>query len=168
MNRVLYSKFGYDVMLLERRHGIEIFRLLEPARMNRSKRTVYEYSKDRRELKGEIRFALHEPRYNSVGIFKDDVLVGISFSNINEDDKSPWLGYFYIAPGSRNSKASVVLINYIVNHLYKGVIVQIGNTNDFEYKKLIRSFPGPLDFAVFKKGVAERFAKICGESEKIE
>ena len=160
----LYTKFGYEIVLLERKHGTEIFELLQETRIPRRGRTASQYANDRNVLKGEIKFALMEPRYNSVGIFKDEKLVGISFNSITEDDHAPWLGYFFIEAGSRKTKASIVLINYITNHLYKGVRVQIGNTNTFEYRKLVRELPAPINFSVFNNGVVERFAKLCGEN----
>ena len=161
----LYSKFGFDVRLLEKKDNVEMFKLLEPVKLDRA-RVPEMYAMDRRVLKGEIVFALTEYNYNSVGLFKDDELIGISFSSIIKEEQQPWLGYFYVKPEYRKTKAPVMFINYIINHLYKGFIIQLGSTNTSLYGKLVRALPGLVGYSVFKKGVAERLSKICDRDTK--
>ena len=157
---ILYDRFGYTVKLLTVKNGSDIFRLLSKAKLSRDGRNPEMYSHDRRILKGEIMFSLTEDNYNSVGLFNEDELIGISFSSVIEEENQPWLGYFYIKDTYRNSKASVVLINYLINHLYKGFIIQMGDTDTQRYGKLISHVP-IMEYSVFNNGVAERFAKVC-------
>jgi hypothetical protein len=157
---ILYSRFGFDIALVDEKHGPDIFRMLSPTRLSRKDRTPEKYAEDRRGLKSDINFALTEYNYNSIGIFKDDKLLGISFSSIT-DENSPWLGYFYIEPEVRKTKAMIVLLNYLMNHLYKGFMIEIGATNTEDYKKMIRQLPIVVGYSVFKEGVAERLSAIC-------
>ena len=159
-NKILYSRFGFDIKLLDMSDGTNIFKLLAKAKLDRTDRNPEMYSHDRRILKEEIRFSLEKDNYNSVGIFNCDKLIGISFSSFIYEENEPWLGYFYIEPEYRKTKASVVLINYLVNHLYKGYRMQMGDTDITHYGKLIQHIP-VVEYSVFKKGVAERFARIC-------
>ena len=159
---LLYNKFGFELRILQLDDGKDCFNLLSSSRLDRHREPEM-YAKDRRVLKGEILKALTDKYYNPIGLFKHDNLIGLSFSSVSKDDGAPWLGYFYINKKYRNGKGFIVLINYLINHLYKGAIIQMGPSNDSLYKKLIRPLPKILEFSVFKPEVSDRLKKICRE-----
>jgi len=159
---ILYEKFGFQLRLLNKDDGIDIFRLLSTVKLSRQ-RGIEMNSKDRRVLKKEIMFALTKPNYNPIGLFKNDKLIGISFSSVTEEEKTPWLGYFYIHKDNRKGKGSIVLINYLINHLYKGAIIQMGATDLSLYGKLVKPLPALLEFSIFNSDVGPRLKRICGE-----
>ena len=161
---VLYECFGYTVKLLEKHHGTEIFKLLKEVRLNRNTATPEMFRNDRARLKGEIRTVLSEKRYNPIGLYDKNKLIGISFSSVLDDEKEPWLGWFYINPDYRNTKASVVLINYLINILYYGFTIQIGATGNIEYEKLITTPKNHNGYYVFKNNVGDRLKRICTSS----
>ncbi len=161
---ILYEKFGFKLKLLQKENGKDIFKLLSPGKLDRS-RGIEMYSKDRRVLKKEIMFALTKINYNPIGIFKNDILIGISFSSITEEEKTPWLGWFLIDPNFRKTKASIVLLNYIINHLYKGTIIQMGPTDMSDYGKIVRPLPKLLEFSIFNDDVSDRLLKMCKEDK---
>jgi len=163
---ILYEKFGYEIKLLEKKDGIDIFRLLSPVKLDRKDRIPEMHSHDRKILKDEIVFALEDYNYNSVGLYRNGELIGISFSNMIDDEDQPWLGYFYIQKEHRKGKGSVVLLNYIINHLYKEYTIQIGATDMKLYGKVIRYVP-ILEYYIFKKGVAERLSRICDSGSEV-
>lgn len=159
---MLYSNFGYEVHLLCKSHLEEIYSLLSSHLLDRNRRSPEMYAKDKRVLVGNINFALGQFRYNSVGLFKNGTLVGISFSSVS-DRNTPWLGWFYIDKAKQKSKASVVLINYVVNHLYKDFTIEIGYTDTTQYKNQIKVLPAPIPFGIFKEDFPKRLLRICKE-----
>lgn len=161
---VFYEKYGFQIKLLEREHGTEIFRLLSSTFLDKSRNTEM-YSKDRRVLKKQIIFALNEDYYNSVGIFKNDELVGISFNSFVEPEMVPWLGYFYIKKSNRKRMASAVLMNYLMNHLYKGYRIQIGSGDMSDYKNRVTQLETLIGHSVINDSLGPRLAKICGEEQ---
>ncbi len=166
---ILYEKFGYEIKLLERKHGTEMFEMLSSIRLpKRIGKSADQYASLRRALKNEIRFAIEEKNYNSVGIFENDRLIGISFNSVNTKINQPWLGYFYIEPGKRNGKAGVVLMNYLLNHLYDGYIMRMKTSLDEPYSKHIRMLPDLIGYAVFKEGFKEKLSRICDTGSKEE
>jgi hypothetical protein len=165
IGKKLYSKFGFDVRLLTKDSKGKAFKILAPNMLSKKGRHPSLYAKDRRVLKNEILFALTKDNYNPIGLYKQDKLIGISFSSVQEDDGNPWLGYFFIDTKYKKTKAMIVLLNYLINHLYKGFRIRIGHTDTSEYGKLIKKIPIPLGTSVFADSVAERVSKVCGEYE---
>ena len=169
---VLHTCVGFEVRLLEKQHGIAIFKLLEPDALDRQAVTPEMYYQDRLTLKEEINFALYRKNYNSVGLFKNNVLIGICFSSITDDDqKQPWLGYFYVENSYRKTRASSMLMNYILNILYKGYTVQVGPSGSSKsmYDKLIEFKALEGGYYAFKDEVSKRLAKIyssCNEGKE--
>ena len=159
---LLYEKFGFQIKFLTKEYGAEIFRLLADSKLSKDREPEM-YAKDRRILKNEIRFALTEKNYNPIGLFKNNILIGISFSSIVKDENIPWLGYFFIHKNYRKGKAFIVLANYIINHLYKGLRVQLGPTDMSLYKKVVKRLPKILEFSVFQDDLGPRLKRICKE-----
>jgi hypothetical protein len=158
--KIFYSRFGYYIKVLEKCDGADIFKLMKPAKLDRKDREPEMYSHDRRVLKGEINFALEKDNYNAIGLYKDEKLIGISFSSFDKEEQQPWLGYFYIEKKYRDGKASVVFINYLVNHLYKGYRIQMAESDVSKYGKLIKNVP-LMGYSIFTNEAIARFAKIC-------
>ena len=161
-NKILYTKFNFTIRLLTKDNGTEVFKLMSKYMLPKKGRNPSLYAKDRRVLKGEILFALTKHNYNPIGLYKNNKLIGISFSSVS-DDGNPWLGYFFINPEFKKTKGAPVLLNYLINHLYKGFKIRIGHTDTTEYKKLIKVLPLPLNIAVFKDDIYRRVAKVCKE-----
>lgn len=166
MKNLLYKKFNIELKILEKENGSDIFRLLSPVKLERKDREPEGYANDRQRLKNEIVMFLEKPEFNPIGVYYNNELIGASFSSYIEEEGAPWLGYFYIKPEYRKGKAPVVLIHYLINHLYKGKVIQMRPSNTGEYSKLIRTLPKMLGFSVFKDGIAERLQRICKDGYK--
>ncbi|MCK5848969.1 MAG: hypothetical protein KAH01_07235 [Caldisericia bacterium] len=165
---ILYECFDFTVKLLERKDRVEVFKLLKPIRLNKEGISTSIQSMDRAKLKSTVMSVLTEDRYNAVGLYNDqNELIGISFSSIldEDDENDPWLGWFYIKDKYRNTKASVVFINYIINILYDGFTIQIGSAGVLDYEKLIESEDINDGYEIFKKDVGPRLKKICNKSK---
>jgi len=160
---ILYDKFGYTIQLLERKHGVEIYNMMIDKRVDRIEYSTIENDTRISVLKAEIRQAVDSSNYNSVGVFKDDVLIGISFNNIIDLENQPWLGNFMVKKGFYHTRAPLVLMNYILNHLYDDYVVQLASSLGNVWDKEIRQLPIEVGYSVFKDGVKERIKKLCGE-----
>ncbi len=160
----LYEKFGYYIKLLDDRDAIAMFVLLSGSRLHRESATAEQYSEDRKQLKEEIKFTLHNERYNSIGIYTDEgVLIGVSLSSISEEESLPWMGYFAVDKKYRTSRVSAILLNYVANHLYGDFNIQIGMDKNRMFGKLVRLLPIVLGYAVLLPETKKRIAKICNE-----
>ncbi len=160
---VLYNKFGFELKILEKKDGRDIFRLLSKAKLG--ERTGMMRTKDRDVLKGEIRFALTKENYNPIGVFKDNKLIGVSFSSMVEGENVPWLGYMFIHKDHRNGKAIIVIMNYLINHLYDGMKIQIGPGDKSLYQKVVKPISKVFHFELFKDDFGPRLKKICKEDK---
>ena len=167
--KTLYSKFGYEVKLLESDNdAINVFELLkEPRLIDRRKVMAEVYAEDRFILRQEILHSLRDNNFNSVGLFKDDKLIGISFNNVDTQTKYVSFGYMYIIPKLMATKAQLVLVNYIINHLYRNFTVQIDNRFNLMYHKLLYTFPKEIEFSILTKECVDRLAFLCDEEPKV-
>ena len=162
---ILYEKFGYTVQLLERKHGVDIYNMMVNSRVDRNNKSCLENETIIRKLKSEIRHAVDGEHFNSVGLFKDDKLLGISFNSIDENTNQPWWGYFMFLEDKTRTRAPLVLANYVLNHLYgaEGYVMGLETESGFIYEKEIRRLPLIVGYSVFKDGFKERIKKMCGE-----
>jgi len=162
---ILYEKFGYTVQLLERKHGVDIYNMMIDSRINRTVLTCLQNETKIRKLKNEIRHAVDSAHFNSVGLFDDDELIGISFNSINPKINQPWWGLFMVKKHKTRTRAPLVLANYVLNHLYgaEGYIMRLSTDSGFIYDKEIRNLPLVIGYSVFKDGFKERIKKMCGE-----
>ncbi len=154
---ILFEKFGYTIETLENKDSNEMFNVLEPEMVDFSKHNTM-VARDKRILSVELRTVLSDDRYTNIGLKKDGKLIGVSISN--EKDGGPWLGHLAILKEYRKTKASIVLIHYIMNILYKDKTVMMGNDKLKTYHKFVRVMPKILDFVIMKPEVSKRFANI--------
>jgi len=166
---LLYECCGYTVRMLEKQHGIDTFALLGDILLPDRKSVGPEkYHSERYKLKNEILFAMTEPNYNAVGLFKKDELVGISFSSILEQENEIWLGYFYIHPDYRRTRCPTILIHYIANILYPGRTIQAGITGSDS--AWLQYFKDPKEggaYYILNDTTKQRSKRVCEKREKV-
>jgi len=162
--KTLYDKFGFNVRLLERQHAKDVFVMLNNSKDKTYKEIdAYTRKEDRERLKSEIRRALDSFEFNSVGIFKDDELIGISFNSFDYEIRQPWFGQMYVKDEYRKTKAPLVLMNYILNHLYNGYTMRLRTSGSHAYNKHIRTLPIQLGYSIFNKDLNDRLKRACRE-----
>jgi len=162
MPKLLYTKFNYSVQLLDFEESrSEVYTLLSSIELNKNKHRSFSLqNKDIRVLKQEIEFGFKTKYHTPLGLFKNKQLIGVCFTSLT-DLGIPWLGYFRVIPELEKTKASIVFLNYIINHLYKDMKVQLGVRSTKKLHKRIRSYPAPLSFSVLKSDTINKLKYIC-------
>lgn len=155
----IYSKFGFDIVILYPEDYDEIFRVFSEELV--PKRNISSMRRHQRILKGEINFTFDKPDYYVLGISENDTLVGACMCN--ESNDVPWVGHLSILRSHRKTKAFIVFLHYIINILFKDKVIEVGNANIHLYKKMIQTRNRNPDIAMFKPEIGSRVAKIINK-----
>lgn len=151
---------GFLVRELTREDADKIFNILRLELGKDDNKPVQ--NKKLRILKREIEYVFNEPEHHVIGIEKDGTLIGVA--TCNDENNIPWLGHFVIDEKYRKTKASAMLLYYVVGIIYQDKIVQTKPIGDIgEYKSSIKKMPEQLGFDIIDPERLPLLKKIAGE-----
>ena len=154
---ILFEKFGYTIEDLEEKDLWDMYRVLEPELVDQTKHCTM-VQRDKRILIKNLQSVFRGTAYSNIGLKKDGKLIGVSISN--EKDGGPWIGHLTVLEEYRKTKASIVLIHFVINILYNGEPIMMGMDKLKTYRKFVRIMPKVLDFVVMKPDIYTRLARI--------
>ncbi len=160
----IFTAYGFNVIELKESNSKELFNTLEPVLVNRKQnRTLI--ARDIRILTKTIRYVF-KPYSQSIGhkafgLYKDNKIVGAVICN--DTDQMPWIGHLNILENYRKTKATIVLMHFILNILYKDRIVFTGQEMLEGFEKHVMVLKPYVKMCTFKPESAARFANIINK-----
>lgn len=157
LNRI--ENHGFLVRELQKEDTDKIFEIFRKELGKDKNKSVQ--NKKLRKLKREIEFTFKEDGHHIVGVQISGTLIGVA--TCNKDNGIPWLGHFVIDDKYRKTKATAMLLYYIMGEVYPDEIIQtrpIGDTSD--YGNSIKKMPKIMNFDILNPERFKLLKKIAG------
>ena len=146
---IVYDGLGFKIKVFKKEDGIELFKYFTENRMN-NRENIDAYSERRKSLKIEVNNALNNKNHNPLGLYKDDILIGVCMSYFSEKPPlMPVIKYIHIQKEYKDGILPYILFNFLINVVYCDEEIRSENSLLKEYGSIVREMPDVIGFSIF-------------------